>query len=178
MKLKKIFPLSAALILGLFLVSTAFAGDFKVGTISIQKVIEISKAGQDARKLLEAKQLELQPKVKKLQDTLQASSKEIEKKSSVWSDEVRATKERDYQKQVREYKLQMEDAQFELKNLEKKVLEPIFKELQTVVAELSKEKGLSLTFEKSKSGGLLFADEALDISEEAAKALDAKIAAK
>lgn len=178
MKLSKMFGLSVALIFCFLFVSSVSAMEMKIGTISVQKVIDASKVGQDARKVLEAKQLELQPKFKADQESLQAKAKEIEKKSSVWSDEVRATKERDYQKQMREYKLKVEDAQYELKNLEKKVLDPIFKELQVVITELGKKKALSMVFEKAKSGGLLYSDDSLDISEEAAKALDAKMTKK
>ncbi len=34
------------------------------------------------------------------------------------------------QKKMREYQLKVEDAQYEMKQLEKKVLDPIFKEMQ------------------------------------------------
>ena len=166
-----------ALVLGL----TAAAGtvhaagkEFKVAILSIQKIIDQSQAGKEARKVLEAKQSELKPKFKQEQEALQAKAKEIEKKSSVWSEEVRAQKEREYQKSMREYQLKAEDAQFELKQLEKKVLDPIFKELQKVITEIGKREGYSMIFEKSRSSGLLFADDALDISDMVVKELDAR----
>ena len=77
---------------------------------------------------------------------------------------------------MREYQLKVEDAQYEMKQLEKKVLDPIFKELQVVITDIGKKKGLSLILEKAKSGGLLYADDALDISKEVIAELDAKMA--
>lgn len=155
---------------------TVNAADLKIGTISIQDVIDDSLAGKEARKVMEAKQSELQPKFQEEQERLKEQAKEIEKKSSVWSEDVRTTKEREYQKNMREYQLKVEDAQYEMKQLEKKVLDPIFKQLQELITEIGKNKGLSLIFEKAKSGGLLYAEDSLDISQEVVKALDAKMA--
>ncbi len=159
-----------------FMPLTAAAKELKVGIISIQEIIDSANVGKDARKVLEAKKSELEPKFRDEQQALQAQAKEIEKKSSVWSVEVRTEKEREYQKSLREYQLKVEDAQYEMKQLEKKVLEPIFKELQTVITEVGKKEGLTLVFEKSRSNGLLYADESLDISDSVRKALDEKMA--
>jgi outer membrane protein len=152
------------------------ANEIKVGIISIQEIIDTAKVGQEARNILEAKKNELEPKFQGEQESLQAQAKEIETKGTVWSEEVRAEKERDYQKNLREYQLKVEDAQYEMKQLEKKVLDPIFKELQAVITEVGKKEGLTLVFEKSRSNGLLYADESLDISEVVRKTLDEKMA--
>ncbi len=169
--------LPGLLIAALFLIPLSAASqDLKIGIISIQGIIDSAKVGQDARKVLEAKKSELEPKFIGEQESLQAQATEIEKKSTVWSKEVRAEKERNYQKSLREYQLKVEDAQYEMKQLEKKVLDPIFKEMEVVINEVGKKKGLSLIFEKSQSKGLLFADEGLDISEIVRKELDEKMA--
>lgn len=157
-------------------VATSFGAELKVATFNIQQIIEKSKVGSEARRAMEAKKAELEPKFKGDQEALKAQADEIEKKASAWSDEVKAGKERDYQKKMREYQLKVEDAQFEMKQMEKKVLEPIFKELQTVINEIAKADGLSLVFEKSRSNGLLYSAESLDISDKISKALDAKMA--
>jgi len=156
----------------------SLAAELKVATFNIQQIIEKSKVGSEARKAMEAKKAELEPKFKGEQDSLKAQAEEIEKKGSAWSEEVKAGKERDYQKKMREYQLKVEDAQFEMKQMEKKVLEPIFKELQAVINDIAKADGLSLVFEKSRSNGLLYAAESLDISDKVSAALDAKMAKK
>lgn len=168
--------LCAVLVLLLATAVPSLAADVKIATFNIQQIIEKSKSGAEARKVMEAKKTELEPKFKGEQDSLKAQADEIEKKGSAWSDEVKAGKERDYQKKMREYQLKVEDAQFEMKQLEKKVLDPIFKELQTVINEIGKADGLTLIFEKSRSNGLLYAADSLDISDKVVKALDAKMA--
>lgn len=165
----------AVLLLVVTLVSPSLGADIKIATFNIQQIIDNSKAGIEAKKVMEAKKTELQPKFKGDQEALKAQADEIEKKGSAWSEEVKAGKEREYQKKMREYQLKVEDAQFEMKQLEKKVLDPIFKELQAIINEIGKSEGLSLIFEKSRSNGLLYAAESLDISAKVTKALDAKM---
>lgn len=175
MKALRISVCAALMLLAAFVVPSLAADSLKIATFNIQKIIEESKSGAEARKAMEAKKTELQSKFKGEQDSLKAQGEEIEKKGSAWSAEVKAGKERDYQKKMREFQLKVEDAQFEMKQLEKKVLDPIFKELQAVINEIGKADGLTMIFEKSRSNGLLYAAESIDISDKVTKALDAKM---
>ncbi len=175
--MKKIFlSVIACFALFTFFVSITSAQELKVATLSIQDIIDNSNAGKAARKVMEAKKSELQPKFETEQKNLQAQASEIEKKSSVWSAEVRAEKEREYQKKMREYQLKVEDASYEMKQLEKKVLDPIFKELQSVITDVGEREGLSIIFEKARSNGLLYSDKALDMSDVVIKELDKRLA--
>ena len=155
------------------------AAEIKIATISLQDVLSDSKAGQDAQKVLEAEIQKFQNRFKKDQDDLEALRLEIEKKGSVWSDQIRMEKERDYQKKMREYKLKTEDAQFEIKQLEKKEMEPILKVLHEVINEIGKSKHYTLILENTRKGlrsriGLLYAADEIDISNEVKAMLDKK----
>jgi outer membrane protein len=155
------------------------AGEIKIATISLQDVLAESKVGQDAQKVLENEVQKFQNKFKKDQDDLEALRIEIEKKGSVWSDEIRQGKERDYQKKMREYKLKTEDAQFELKQLEKKEMEPILKVLHEVINEIGKTKNYTMIIENTRKGlrsriGLLYAADEIDISKDVRVMLDKK----
>jgi outer membrane protein len=101
---------------------------------------------------------------------------EIEKKSSVWSQQVKEEKERDFQKRVRELQLKSEDAQFELQQLEKQIMEPILNELQKVIAEMGEKNGYALILDSR--AGILYADKSMDISELVKKELDSRKEAK
>jgi outer membrane protein len=144
----------------------------KIVTVNIQEVLLGSEAGQEVKKVLEEKVGEFQAKFQQDQEEADALRSEIEKKSSVWSQEVREEKERDYQKRVREIQLKSEDAQFELQQLEKQVMSPILNELQKVIKEVGEEKGYDMIIDSR--AGILYVDESLDISEEIRKELDAR----
>ena len=152
----------------------AKAATMKFGVVSIQEVIDKSEAGKSARKVLEAKQSELQPKLMEEKKALEQEAKDIEKKSSAWSAEKKQDTEREYQKKMRAYKLKVDDAQYTMKKLQKKVLDPIFKQLQGVINEVGKEEGISMIFEKSRSNGLLYADKSLDVTADVLTKLDSE----
>ena len=160
--------------------ASAEKGQVKVATISIQKILGTSKAAQEAQKTLQAEVEKFQARFKADEDALTAMKNEIEKKSSAWSDEVRGEKEREYQKRLRDYGMKTEDAKQEIQQLEKKIMEPILKELHEVIAEVGKKNGYSLIMEYTMKGlrnrtGLLYADDALDISDQVQKELDARL---
>jgi outer membrane protein len=153
--------------------SNAIAAENKeIVTVNIQEVLLGSTSGQAVKKVLEDKVAEFQKKFQTEQEEVDAMRAEIEKKSSVWSQEVREEKERDYQKRVRDLQLKSEDAQFELQQLEKQVMEPVVNELQKVIADMGAKKGYAMIIDSR--AGLLYFDKALDISELVKKELDSR----
>jgi len=144
----------------------------KIVTVNIQDVLLGSEAGQEVKKVLEGKVGEFQGKFQAEQEAVDTLRTEIEKKSSVWSQEVREEKERDYQKKVRELQLKSEDAQFELQQLEKQVMSPVINELQKVIKDVGEKNGYAMILDSR--AGLLYVDPALDISEIVRKELDAR----
>lgn len=174
------------MLVGLFFLVCTFGAvsaaqaQVKVATISIQKILGNSKVAQEAQKTMQAEVDRLQAKFKTEEDALLALKGEIEKKSSVWSEEVRASKELEFKKKGRDYDLKKEDANLELQQLEKKVMDPILKELHDLIAEIGKKDGYTLILENTMKGlrnrtGLLYADEGLDISDLIQKELDARL---
>lgn len=140
--------------------------------VNIQQVLLGSSAGQAVKKVLEDKVLEFQKEFQAEQEDVEAMRVEIEKKSSVWSQQVREEKERDYQKKVRELQTKSEDAQFELQQLEKQTMEPVVQELQKVIADLGEKNGYAMIIDSR--AGLLYSDKSLDISELVKNELDSR----
>jgi len=163
-----------ALWVGMFCLvgSNAIAAEKQIVTVNIQEVLLGSAAGQGVKTVLEQKVAEFQQKFQAEQEEVEVMRSEIEKKSSVWSQQVREEKERDYQKRVRELQLKSEDAQFELQQFEKQVMEPIVAELQKVVAEMGEKNGYAMILDSR--AGILYFDKALDISESVKKELDSR----
>jgi len=161
----------------IFLVSTnAIAAEKQIVTVNIQEVLLGSSAGQSVKVVLEGKVAEFQQKFQSEQEAVDAMRAEIEKKSSVWSQPVKEEKERDYQKKVRELQLKSEDAQFELQQLEKQVMEPILNELQKVIADMGAKNDYAMILDSR--AGILYFDKTLDISELVKKELDSRQEAK
>ncbi len=98
MKSGKYFKLFLALCLFcLFSIPPSFfATDIKIATVSLQQVIPKSKAGMAAKKLHATVQ-EFQNKFSKEQEDFETLAADIEKKHSVWSEDVLQAKKHDYQ---------------------------------------------------------------------------------
>ena len=177
------------LLLAMLLISSAVAaeaapqGQIKIGTVSIQDVLAQSKAGKAAQQKLQAKADEYQAKFRKQQQEVEAMRQDIQKKGSALSDAARDEKERDYQKKMRDLQAKTEDARFEMQQMEKELMEPILKELQVILADYGKKNGYTIILENTRKGllsrnGLLYADQALDITEQVRMQLDAKTGGK
>ncbi len=153
--------------------STAQAADQKIGVMNIQKVLLESAAGRKAKAVFEKRMNELQGKFKTEQDGLIALQKEIEKKSSAWSKDKKASKIRELQLGQRELQVKSEDAQMELRQLQDKELEPILKMLQTVVSSYGVKNGFTAILDSKVA--VLYADPNIDVSESVKKELDKRL---
>lgn len=136
----------------------------KIGVIDVKKVIKNSKYGQEVMNKLQQKYNELSAKIQEKAKKIQALKDEIEKKSSLWSQEVKEKKQSEYQKMLRELKTMQEDAQYEMKEYEKKMLDPVFKELEKVIDEFVKVEKYDLILEKNQPG-IYYVSEELDLTQ-------------
>ena len=164
-----VFMVGVFLAVSLVTTGSAFAGDTKIGVINMQKVLASSAAGKKAQKELEKKMNELKATFKKDEDALLALQKEIEKKSSAWSDEMKQEKAIEFQKKRRDLGTKQEDANIELKQLREKHLAPILKKLEQVVKDEAKKGGYTIIL---PNNAVLYKSDAADITVAVTKALD------
>lgn len=148
----------------------------KIAVMNVQRIITQCDNGKQAKVRFEARMKDLQGKFKGEQDELVALQKEIEKKSSAWSEEKKTEKARELQKLRRELQTKTEDANFELKQLQEKELQPILKALEGVVNDYGKKNGYMAIFDIK--GGVIYYDKAIDVSEAIVKELNAAMARK
>jgi len=174
----KIVKLSSVAVVVIFLMvavmsnAPAGAADTKVAVINIQKVLVGSEVGKESKVKMEKKMEELKAALKKDEDALLALQKEIEKKSSAWSDEKKQEKAMEFQKMRRDLGVKQDDANLEMKTMQEKYLTPIMKKLETIVTEVAKAKGFAIVLPRTN---VLYFDKAVDITEDTTKALNAKM---
>ncbi len=152
------------------------AAEIKVGVMNVQQVLVNSVSGKAAKEKFDEKMKNLQAKFKTEEQELVDMQSEIEKKSSAWSEETKQVKVREFQKKRRELQEKSEDARFELKTLQDSELAPILKALEGVVASFGDKNGYTVILD-SKAGVIYFS-EAVDITDQLVKELDAAMAAQ
>lgn len=152
--------------LGLFVPGQAAAesNTAKIGVMNVQKVLANSNIGKEITEKIQDKMKDLRKGIEADQQAFVDLKKEIDKKSSVWSQEIKAEKVRDLQKMQRELKAKTDDANFEMKQLQNKELEPVFKKLDTIVGEYAKKNGYTLILDDMRSG-VLYVDPAVNLTD-------------
>ena len=171
-------PLSTATVASLFLFSTlilafntAQAAEQDIAVLNLRKVFASSEVGQKAQKEMEKKVEDLQEQFKQDEESLMALQEEIEKKSSVWSEEKKQEKAIEFKRKQRDLRVKQEDANLELKKLEEKQLGPIRKELEAVIEKVAKDKGYEIIL---PSEVVMFSAESADITSEITEALNSR----
>jgi outer membrane protein len=169
---KKVLAFLVSLCMGalLFASGSALAEGVPIAVLDMQQVVLGSELGKAAQKEIENKVKELEINFKAAEESLMALQEEIEKKSSVWSDEKKQDKAIEFQKLRRDLRVKQDDANVELKQLQEKQLAPIFKELEDVVKNYAKDKGYAIIL---PGQAVLYAVDSVDITKEVTEALNA-----
>jgi outer membrane protein len=153
--------------------SAAAAGSgVKIATMDLKKVLEVSAVGRDVQASVKKKYDEYQGKLSQKEEELVALQGEIEKKRTVWSEDVLSQKERELKRGIQDLQTDTKYADNDMQDYQKKQVGPILQELETIIDAYGKSHGISLIFDTSR--GVLYQDEALDISVEIAAELDKK----
>lgn len=162
--LKKVFGVVVAIsfLLGIGVTTASFAADLKLGVMNVQRIIMESDAGKEAKERFDTRMKELQATFKKEEGDLKGLQDEIKKKSSAWSEEKKAEKVREFQKNGRELKAKTDDARYEMKQLQDKELEPILKTLEKVVDAFGQENKYTIILDAKN--GVIFAADSVDIT--------------
>ncbi len=111
---------------------------------------------------------EAEAKAKKMQ----ADRQRLETGGGVMSPEARTALEKDIERQQREGERYEQDAQAELNELQQKLQAEYNRKLFPVLEQMAKEHGLQLLF-SAADAGLIWAEPGLDLTQEAAKRMDA-----
>ncbi len=159
------------MIIAVALIGAKANADVKIGYVDMQKAIQTTKAGQKAKKDLEA---EFEKRKKSLQSKeadLKKMGEELEKKAMVLSEDVRAKKQKEFQTSMMEFQQTVQKNQKEIQDQERKLTEPILKKLQTVIEDMAKKDNYTVILEK-RENGVLWAQKELDITEQVVKAFE------
>jgi outer membrane protein len=152
-----------------FVSGVAFAqNNLKSGVyyVDIQRVINESEKGKQAKALIESKIKSAKEKLKKMYDEIEKLKEEL--KSSALSKEARTQKETLLQQKIRDYQRFQQDTQIEIANLEQRYTEEIVNDVIKIIREYRQEKGIPVIVEK-REAGIIAGDPAYDLTQEIIK---------
>ena len=151
--------------------AAAPAGPIKIAVIDTEKILLSSVAGKkalaDLKKLQEAKENELRGRAQELKDL---QSKISEGRLSLAQDKLAELSKQYEEKEIALRRLQ-DDATRELNKKRDEMLAQIDQRVMPVINQAGKDLGYTLIFRKFESG-LIYADEAVDITASIIQRLD------
>ncbi|MBW2038892.1 MAG: OmpH family outer membrane protein [Deltaproteobacteria bacterium] len=150
----------------------AYAGEAKIGYIDVQRVLNKSRRGIEARKIFQIRGNELNKVIQKSQEELKALKESLEKQAAMLSEEARREKEREYQRKLKELERLVKDSRDELKQMEMEITTKLLKSMEKVVTKLGKEGNYTLILEKKESF-ILYAPKEIELTDKVIKAFDA-----
>ena len=137
----------------------------KIAYVDLQEALNMSDAGKEAKENFTQSVEKTREVIDNKQKELKQLKESIEKQILLLSDEAKKEKQREYEKNVRDYQRFIKDSQDELKRQEKEMSQQVISELRKIVDMIGKKGNYTLIFERSTSG-ILYANDALDITQE------------
>ncbi len=151
--------------------STVYAADIKLGYIDMQRALNTSEAGKEAKEQLAARLKKYQDEINAKQEELKKLKDEVEKQGAFLNDTTRAAKEKDYQLKLKEFQRFTKDAQDELQGKDEEFTRKILEGMEKVIQEYGRKNGYTFIFVKNES--MLFADDKADLTEDVLKLFNA-----
>jgi outer membrane protein len=168
---KKLSIVIGMILLGWF--GSVWAADLKIAYVDIQKAVNESNAGKDAKKVITKDVEKFQGQIADKQKALQTMKESLEKQAPMLNPDARATREKEYQNKLREFQRWGEDTQNEINQKRMEMERNISIGLQKVIQKVGADEGYTLILEKNESI-VLFVSKALDITDRVIKAYDAQ----
>ncbi len=166
---------TAVVILGICLVAAgimradaAGGAPAKIAYVDLQKTLNETAAGKQARKKLEADKAKKQKALDKDQQDLQKMAAELDKQRVVLKPDVLRQREKELQEKYVKLQETYLKLQQDLAKMEAQLVNDIFLKASPVIKEIAQAQGYTMVLEKNESA-VLWADAALDITAEVNK---------
>ena len=149
--------------------AVGLAQELKIAYVDLQKALNDSTAGQQARERFKKQVDRLQVDLKKQKDELEALKGQLEKKAVVMKAEELRDMEKEYQRKMRDFERAYKDSQGELQLKDNELTAELIKEIAVVIEAYGRKGGYTIILERSSSS-VLYGSPQVDITEDIVKA--------
>jgi outer membrane protein len=168
---KKLGVVVGMILLGWF--GSVLAAELKVAYVDIQRAVNESNAGKEAKKAITKDVEKIQHIVVDKQKELQTLKESLDKQALMLTPDARANKEKEYQNKLREFQRWGEDTQNEINQKRMEIERNISAALIKVIQKIGADEGYTVILEKNESI-VLYASKTIDITDRVIKAYDAQ----
>lgn len=147
----------------IFLIGSSNAADVaKIGVVDFQKIFSTSAAGKQAKAEIQKQGKKMETDLKSKYAEIEEIKKNIEREALVMSKDMREEKERDLRIRINDFKTLQKRYEGSMREVEKRYITRIKKELFEIVQEIGKQEGYLLIIE---SVGVLYSPTTVDITD-------------
>jgi outer membrane protein len=166
---KIVTAIGIALLLGW--VGPVLADGLKIGVVDIQRAVNESNAGKEAKKVMLKEVEKSQRLFAEKQKELQTIKESLEKQAPMLNPDVRANKEKDFQNKVREFQRWQEDTQNEINQKKMEMERNISVGLVKTIQKLGADEAYTMIVELNENI-VLFSNKTIDITDRVIKIYD------
>jgi outer membrane protein len=145
---------------------------FKVGFVDLARSLNESEAGKKAKADLEFMIKGKQSTIDEKGKAIEKAKSDLDKQSSVLSQEARKTKEEELERMLREYQRLVGDSQTEVKKKEGEFTGEIIKEIRAIIQKTGQDEGYTMILENS-DGQVLYSRKDHDLTDAIIKKFNA-----
>ncbi len=138
--------------------------EVKIGYVDLNKALNESKKGKDAKAELEALVRNKQASIDELENKINEMRQEYDKQAQAFSESARKVKEEEIENAIRNYQKVVGEAQAEVEKKRKEFTSKIINELKEVIARIAEEEGFTIILESSE-GLVLYSKKELDLTD-------------
>lgn len=151
---------------------SAWAAEAKFGYIDMQRALNNSEAGKDAKEQLQIKLKKYQEQINAKQEELQKLKGDLEKQGVALSETARSAKEKDYQQKLKDFQRFTKDAEEDLQARDGEFTKKLVEAMSKVVNDYARKNAYTIIFD-ARNAGMLYADQKADLTDEIIKAFNA-----
>ena len=155
--------------------SAQSAPTVKVAVIDVERLVRDSALGKEAFNRVKKVNDDKKAEADRLQKELRDLEQKLAAQGQSLTDDKRDQLQKQYQEKAIDFKTFQEKASRELDQAQKKELADLERRVFPIISQLGKERGFTLIFNKFQSG-LVFADDAADITEDVLKRFNTTVA--
>ena len=151
------------------------AATVRVAVIDVERLVRDSALGKEAFSRVKKINDDKKAEADKLQKELRDLEQRLADQGQSLNEDRREQLQKQYQEKAIDFKSFQEKASRDLDQAQKKELAELERRVFPIISQLGKERGFTLIFNKFQSG-LVFADDAADITEDVLKRFNTTVA--
>lgn len=141
----------------------------KIGYVDMQQVLLKSKAGREAKAILDKEKEEKKANLDKMKEEIEKMQADINRQSLVLSEDRRKKMEDELAIKKQNFLKVLQDYELELQKKDEEYTQKILKDVEKVIYKIGKTEGYDLILEKS---AVLYAPENLDMTDKVIREYD------